>query len=79
MRLSDDQIESLALNKWFDQARRSADGNQRRDCLLDVDGDQFLMWGAAITARKLLENNGATMEKWEFSFDELREYSKCVN
>jgi hypothetical protein len=67
-------IDSVALDRWYEQSRLAADAQARRDCWLQVDGRIYVIWGASIKARSDVNNGGGSHERWEFSFDEMRRY-----
>ncbi len=75
-RLAGDKgIDAIALNRWYEQSRLAADAEARRDCWLQIDGRIYVIWGASIMARNDIGENGGSLERWEFSFDEMRRYS----
>jgi hypothetical protein len=67
-------IDSIALDRWYEQSRLAADAQARRDCWLQVDGRIYVIWGASIRARSDIDNDGGSRERWEFRFDEMRRY-----
>jgi hypothetical protein len=71
---SDEGLSAVALDRWYEQSRLAADAEARRDCWLQIDGRIYVIWGASINAKKDIARDGGSLERWEFSFDEMRRY-----
>ena len=74
-----EEVDSIAINRWYEQTKRASDDVPRRDCWLEIEGKIFLVWGTNIKARKYIDTDGEPLEKWEFSFVELRKYQNSNN
>lgn len=75
-----EEVDSIALDRWYEQTKNKQVEVPRRDCWLEIEGKIFLVWGTNIKTRKYLDDAGEeTLEKWEFSFDELRKYKNSNN
>lgn len=68
------EIDSIALNRWFEQALTAKNTKTERDCWLQVDNTVFIAWGASVMARHVDGDNGKPVERWEFSYSELKKY-----
>ena len=67
-------LDATALDRWFEQSRLVADAEARRDCWLQVGDKVYVVWGAAVKARADVGNGADPLERWEFSFSEIRLY-----
>ena len=72
-------LDSLALNLWYEQSRSDAAKRSRRDCWLQIEDRIYVIWGADIVSRRNLESAGSPLEQWEFRFDEISSYRPCPN
>jgi hypothetical protein len=72
-------LDSLALNLWYQQSKTGSSDKTRRDCWLQVGDIVYVLWGAVIVSRTRVNGKGEPMEQWEFSFEEMRSYRPCPN
>lgn len=74
-----DDLDSLALNLWYEESRPAAVARSRRDCWLQVEDKIYVVWGAVIISRRRVDKSGEPLEQWEFGFDEMSSYRPCPN
>lgn len=76
---AEDEIDSIALNRWFEQSKLK-DGNfRRRDCWLEIDGKVYMLWGTSVLSRKPVNSSGANEVSWKFRFSEMKVFDKSSN
>ena len=72
-------LDSLALNLWYEESMQEMETGPRRDCWLQIGDRIYVVWGARIVSRTNLNKTGGRLEQWEFSFDEMSSYRPCPN
>lgn len=70
-----EDLDTIALNRWYAQCRQVAASPSSRDCWLEIDGKVYMIWGTTIRKRNDLDEDNAPVERWEFSFDEMKRFS----
>lgn len=69
-----EELDTIALNRWYAQCSHHS-APSSRDCWLEIDGKVYMVWGTTIRKRNSLDNDNAPVERWEFSFDEMKKFS----
>ena len=77
--INEDEVDSIALRRWFEQAKLKIEKFSHRDCWLQIDGKIFLLWDTTITNKQYVEESSGSMEQWNFSFREIRPYHHNVS
>lgn len=74
-----EEVDSIALNRWYEISKKEKRQELRKDCWLEIEGKIFMVWGMNIQARKYVNNTGIAQEKWEFSFSEMKRCKQSNN
>lgn len=72
-----DEVDSIALNRWFEQSHLENGGFRKRDCWLEIDGKVYMLWGTSLLSKKPVDNGGSKKESWDFRFNEMKVIDKA--